>query len=316
MERYNLPPLPEVHVACNLTLLLTRPPRDDEVLRVAPNPGPDMPVNTVWLVPNSGDLPARRLMNGIDTLRTSVTTNGRNLQRLVLGTDLRECAPHGLFDNMTPDQTARLRSLKDRLTKSQQLALEYVMDRKDNIALVTGPPGTGKSYFAAIATLVCRIVELKVLVIAPSNTAVDSIAERIQGLAPEEHAMRYHSANFEERVMLRQAHRSGMNAGLAIDVPDNENVDPANDDPVPEEDSKSTLSDADISLQQLLYRLRKDAASQRKGKRQNFKMMSAYQRCLERAGMINDETSGKPEIGHPSDPDKADTHAEFREPFF
>ena len=63
----------------------------------------------------------------------------------------------------------------NRLNKSQQQAVKAVM-QNNNIVIIHGPPGTGKT-----TTLIEAIIQLvrsgeKVLVAAPSNTAVDNIA--------------------------------------------------------------------------------------------------------------------------------------------
>jgi ATP-dependent RNA/DNA helicase IGHMBP2 len=70
-----------------------------------------------------------------------------------------------------------------QLNESQQLAVRAVADNQ-NVLVVHGPPGTGKT-----TTLIEAIVQLvnageKVLVSAPSNTAVDNIAKGLirQGL--------------------------------------------------------------------------------------------------------------------------------------
>lgn len=116
--------------------------------------------------------------------------------------------------------------------------------------------------------------------------------------------------------MLRQARRSGIEGVSTADLPDNEDFDRDTAKAVPVDKGTSGLSGEAISLQQLLYRLRKDAAAQKKGKRENFKEMPAFQRCLERAGMISDVTSQGPETEDPSKADRADPHKEFRSLFF
>ena len=70
------------------------------------------------------------------------------------------------------------------LNDSQQQAVEAII-QNENMAIVHGPPGTGKT-----TTLIEAIVQLikageKVLVSAPSNTAVDNIAKGLieQGVA-------------------------------------------------------------------------------------------------------------------------------------
>lgn len=65
-----------------------------------------------------------------------------------------------------------------RLNDSQQAAVEFALSAQD-IAIIHGPPGTGKT-----TTLVELIVQAvrrgdKVLAVAPSNTAVDNLLERL-----------------------------------------------------------------------------------------------------------------------------------------
>lgn len=71
----------------------------------------------------------------------------------------------------------------DRLNASQQAAVQLALEAQD-VALIHGPPGTGKTttLVAAIAEILRR--EHQVLVCAPSNTAVDLLAEKcsMQGL--------------------------------------------------------------------------------------------------------------------------------------
>jgi len=68
--------------------------------------------------------------------------------------------------------------VNQQLNKSQQSAVTAIL-RNENITIVHGPPGTGKT-----TTLVEAIVQLvkageKVLVSAPANTAVDNIAKSL-----------------------------------------------------------------------------------------------------------------------------------------
>ncbi len=67
------------------------------------------------------------------------------------------------------------------LNESQQKAIENIISSKD-VVLVHGPPGTGKTttIVNAIKLLVSsKLVKGKILVTAPSNTAVDVIASRL-----------------------------------------------------------------------------------------------------------------------------------------
>ncbi len=67
----------------------------------------------------------------------------------------------------------------ERLNPSQQSAVERILAAED-LAIVHGPPGTGKTttLVAAIRSLLRRD-EGQVLVVAPSNTAVDLLSEKL-----------------------------------------------------------------------------------------------------------------------------------------
>ena len=91
-----------------------------------------------------------------------------------------DAAGSNQFNNKT---TVTLSFKNKHLNKSQQQAVEAIT-QNEQITIVHGPPGTGKT-----TTLVEAIVQLvklgeKVLVSAPSNTAVDNIAKGLitQGL--------------------------------------------------------------------------------------------------------------------------------------
>ena len=64
------------------------------------------------------------------------------------------------------------------LNESQQRAIEYCLAAND-VAIIHGPPGTGKT--TTVVELICQAVARgeSVLACAPSNTAVDNIVERL-----------------------------------------------------------------------------------------------------------------------------------------
>ena len=76
----------------------------------------------------------------------------------------------------TSPQSLSLNYKNQRLNESQQKAVQAII-QNENITIVHGPPGTGKT-----TTLIEAIIQLihtgeKILVSAPSNTAVDNIAK-------------------------------------------------------------------------------------------------------------------------------------------
>lgn len=101
-------------------------------------------------------------------MKQMIEAKGRSLElrEIILGKDAPE------FEVGQPSFTL------DRLNESQQKALNHIIAAKD-VAIVHGPPGTGKT-----TTLVEGIVkvlekEKQVLVCAPSNAAVDLLVEKL-----------------------------------------------------------------------------------------------------------------------------------------
>ncbi len=67
---------------------------------------------------------------------------------------------------------------KSDLNPSQQSAVQFALSARD-LAIIHGPPGTGKT--TTVAELICQIADRgeSVLATAPSNTAVDNLVERL-----------------------------------------------------------------------------------------------------------------------------------------
>jgi len=87
---------------------------------------------------------------------------------------------HPVLSGVAPRFSARARgpALPNALNAEQGAALDLA-DRADDLALVHGPPGTGKT--TVLVEVVRRAVARgeKVLAAAPSNLAVDNLAERL-----------------------------------------------------------------------------------------------------------------------------------------
>ncbi|MCC7504031.1 MAG: Flp pilus assembly complex ATPase component TadA, partial [Saprospiraceae bacterium] len=66
------------------------------------------------------------------------------------------------------------------LNPSQQSAVRSILDNRD-IAIIHGPPGTGKTTTLVAAIQLLTQQENTVLVAAPSNTAADLLTERLAG---------------------------------------------------------------------------------------------------------------------------------------
>ncbi len=84
------------------------------------------------------------------------------------------------------------------LNESQQQAIRFALSAED-LAIIHGPPGTGKT--TTLVELICQAVAHgdKVLACAPSNTAVDNLLERLI-LCRQKVVRLGHPARVDERV--------------------------------------------------------------------------------------------------------------------
>jgi superfamily I DNA and/or RNA helicase len=132
---------------------------------------------STWRIDRSNDEVARqRQRAALERSRTARGERLADLRQVVLG----ERQP--VFGDERP-----LQPLDSSLNDSQQNAVRFALAARD-IALIHGPPGTGKT--TAVVELIRQAVRRgeKVLACAPSNLAVDNVFERL--LAAGERAVR------------------------------------------------------------------------------------------------------------------------------
>ncbi len=152
--------------------------RTESFLRVAFNEPPDDERdNPIYRVDLTNDEAARlRERAALDRARSAKRERLAELRAILLG----ETAP--AFDPAI-DFTA----LDPALNESQREAVRLALSARD-MAVIHGPPGTGKT--TTVVELIRQAVRRgnKVLVCAPSNLAVDNLLERL--IAHDEHAVR------------------------------------------------------------------------------------------------------------------------------
>jgi len=97
--------------------------------------------------------------------------------------DISKCNPHLLnvifgLSEPNPSQPVEFVPYNSNLNASQIEAISFSLGRSD-LALIHGPPGTGKT--TTIAELIIQSIKRgeRVLACAPSNIAVDNIAEKL-----------------------------------------------------------------------------------------------------------------------------------------
>lgn len=152
--------------------------RGEDSIRVALNDLPDeLEEHASWRVDACGDEVAhQRQRTALEMVRSATGGRLAKLRQVLLG----ERAP--TFDPIAP-----YTPLNPALNPSQQSAVQFALSAED-LAIIHGPPGTGKT--TTVVELVRQAVARgeKVLACAPSNLGVDNLLERL--VAAGENAVR------------------------------------------------------------------------------------------------------------------------------
>jgi superfamily I DNA and/or RNA helicase len=151
--------------------------RDDYRIRVALNDPPDEAERTTYRVDLSADEAARlRQRAALDRARSARRDRLAELRAICLGEAPPAFAAEADFGPLDPT-----------LNASQCEAIRFALAAQD-LAIIHGPPGTGKT--TTVVELIRQAVRRgeKVLACAPSNLAVDNLLERL--LAAGEKAVR------------------------------------------------------------------------------------------------------------------------------
>jgi superfamily I DNA and/or RNA helicase len=113
--------------------------------------------------------------------RRDAITNLRKNQQVGETTRMVNVLFHGLPPCQAPPRAMPAVPAERRLNESQEAAIEMGL-RSQDVAVIHGPPGTGKT--TTVLELIRRAVQNgeKVLACAPSNIAVDNMVERLAAL--------------------------------------------------------------------------------------------------------------------------------------
>ncbi|KAK4697257.1 hypothetical protein P7C71_g783, partial [Lecanoromycetidae sp. Uapishka_2] len=272
--------LPNVEHYGELTLQLKRPERDSTEMKVARRPNSDMLEESnheVWVIPEISDLAAKRLVDCAAKLLNH-NPNMDELRRLAQARDLRESESHGIFEGLSEEQREHIKVLTEVLTDDQREAFEHITAVKHLIALVQGGPGTGKSEIACLLIRVFHYLDMPVLALAPTNVAIDVIGSKLNAIAPEINAMRFHSLTTEFSAIYRSF---------------NNLHDAWEDDEYPTSKKvKTSIAAERDQAQRVWLEVIADACNNEssgiatKDARPNLECMGIYVRALERAGIM------------------------------
>ncbi|XP_043202420.1 DNA-binding protein SMUBP-2-like isoform X2 [Amphibalanus amphitrite] len=130
---------------------------------------------TVLKVAN--DITYRRLRAALEGLETLVAGPAGLLRATLFGETALE-PPMPRLPPQLLDPEGQLQLVNTNLDASQRQAVEFVL-RQKRLAIIHGPPGTGKT--TTVVETILQHVRLgqRVLACAPSNTAVDNLLERL-----------------------------------------------------------------------------------------------------------------------------------------
>lgn len=130
---------------------------------------PDTDCYNYMVVKISNDVTHRRLKKAMEDLRVyPVGGRSHHLIEVIFGNQ----PPSDPF----PDEPFKF--INQNLNPSQQEAVAFALSRRE-LAIIHGPPGTGKTTTLVEIILQLRARGLKVLVCAPSNIAVDNLVEKL-----------------------------------------------------------------------------------------------------------------------------------------
>ncbi|XP_030416603.1 DNA-binding protein SMUBP-2 isoform X2 [Gopherus evgoodei] len=126
--------------------------------------------NSYRLLKLANDVTYKRLKKALNTLNQYRSGPACNLIDVLFFSS----------DPSAPGETKPLKFYNESLDVSQREAVSFSLAQKE-LAIIHGPPGTGKT--TTVVELILQAVQqgLKVLCCAPSNIAVDNLVERLAG---------------------------------------------------------------------------------------------------------------------------------------
>ncbi|PNS16366.1 DNA polymerase alpha-associated DNA helicase A [Sphaceloma murrayae] len=131
----------------------------------------DVPGGKLWLVKLANDVTYKRMNQTMTKLSKMAESEHSILARVLFG----QSSPTPLSES---DMKEPMKWIDPSLNDSQQEAIRFALASRE-VALIHGPPGTGKTH--TLIELILQMVKRKkrLLVCGPSNISVDNIVERL-----------------------------------------------------------------------------------------------------------------------------------------
>jgi DNA polymerase alpha-associated DNA helicase A len=129
----------------------------------------------VWIVKLADDVTYRRMNLTMERLQKMTESEYTIFMRVLFGLT----SPSPVPRNLSADpEYGKIEWLDPTLNDSQKDAVRFALASRE-VALIHGPPGTGKTH--TLIELILQMVkrDLRVLVCGPSNISVDNIVERL-----------------------------------------------------------------------------------------------------------------------------------------
>ena len=125
----------------------------------------------LWLVKLSNDITFKRMNQVIGRLQNMEEAQYSSFVRVLFGLSSPSPVPAGY-------EKENVEWIDPSLNNSQKEAIKFALASKE-VALIHGPPGTGKTH--TLIELILQLLKqnLRVLVCGPSNISVDNIVERL-----------------------------------------------------------------------------------------------------------------------------------------
>lgn len=116
-----------------------------------------------------------------DQLILHISSDDRTLKAMELGCEMPIKHPHVsmLLQEIESESQPAFSQSWDGLNEQQSLALTEILNDKNQYVPIQGPPGTGKTHLLVNALLKLIAKGKKIIVSAPSNTAVDHILKKL-----------------------------------------------------------------------------------------------------------------------------------------